>query len=57
MKDPVEAHFPNVTMELVSEVVDSQPLQETFAQGIVPDYSPGSPGLRRVEGCGYALPA
>lgn len=37
VKDPVEAHFPNVTMELVSEVVDSQPLQETFAQGIVPD--------------------
>lgn len=37
VKERVEAHFPNVTMELVSEVVDSQPLQETFAQGIVPD--------------------
>lgn len=37
VKNHVEAKFPNVTMELVPQVVDEKELQETFAQGIVPD--------------------
>lgn len=37
VKNHVEAKFPHVAMELIAQVVDEKELQETFAQGIVPD--------------------